>query len=161
MQLFKRPNNRFHIGNIHGFVVVFEVDPSPCFLNVILPLRCILHYTFFALLVKLFNTVLSNSIPPLNSKLLFNFHFCWQTVAIPPEATRRFLALHSLIACVDIFYEGCQQMTIVWQAVCKWGAIVEDELSIVYVFNGFLKNFVFLPKLCNFLFKLWKVIVFK
>ena len=64
-----------HEGDVHGLVVIFEVNPAPHSRNDRAPLFCVAQDNRTASLIKLVDSVFFDFAATVEAKLLFNLKF--------------------------------------------------------------------------------------
>ena len=74
VELFERPDDRLHVVDIHGLVVVVEVDPARLTGDVSLPLAGVAHHRRTALVVEALDAVVGDADPTGHPQFLFDVH---------------------------------------------------------------------------------------
>ncbi len=128
-QLFEGPDGALHVGEVHGAVVVFEIDPARRAIDVILPVAAELHDRRAAMLVEARQAVFQDVLAAVEVQLLLRMQLRRQAVAVPAEAALDHLAAHRLVARHHVLHEAGDDMTVVRQAVGKRRPVIEDELG--------------------------------
>ena len=126
-QLFEGPDGALHVGEVHGAVVVVEVDPARRAVDVVFPVAAELHDRRAAMLVEARQAVFEDVLPAVEVELLLRMQLRRQAVAIPAEAPLDHLAAHGLVARHHVLHEAGDDMPVVRQAVGERRAVIEDE----------------------------------
>ena len=129
-ELLERPHDRLHVGEVHGLVVVLEVDPPGLTGDRLLPLTRIAQDRFSARGVEAFDAVLDYVGPPGDRKVLHGLHLGRQAVAVPAEAAVDPVATHGLVPGHDILHVAGQEVAVVGQPVGEGWTVVEDVLGL-------------------------------
>ncbi len=91
-ELFEDVPHRFHEGQVHGFVVVAEVDPPPKSIDHVFPKAGVTHDDVAALLVILGNAHRKHLLPVSDLELLVNLVLDRQSVTVPSEPSLHVVA---------------------------------------------------------------------
>ena len=124
-QLLERPHDAFHVGEVHGLVVVGEVDPPGLAGDVALPLRGVAEYRGTAVIVELGDSELGDRLVAGDSQFLLGRHLGGEAVAVPTETTLDPPAPHGLVTGHDVLHVSGQQVAVVGESVGKGGTVVE------------------------------------
>ena len=147
----ERPPYRFHEGQVHGPVVVTEIDPATGPTHGLFPLLGIAQHNLAALGVEVGQPKALDLALAVQVQGLLNFHFDRQAVAVPAKATVHIAATHGPEARNDIFDRSGQQMAVVRQAGGERRAVVKNErLPVPSFFQRLFKNLVVVPELQDF-----------
>ena len=129
-QLLEGPDHRLHVREVHGLVVVREVDPAGLACDVALPLVGVAQHRGAAEIVEAVDAVGGDGGAAGDAGLLLDHHLGRQAVAVPAEATLDPLAPHGLVAGDDVLDVAGQQVAVVGEPVGERRPVVEDELVI-------------------------------
>jgi hypothetical protein len=152
--LLKDVPNTFHELEIHGFVVIFEIDPSSESGDDILPFFGKLHDDSSASLVVLRDTDLENIVSGLDTVFLIDFMFNGETVAIPTESSFDVMASLSGISGDDILDSTSADMAVMGKTSSEWGTIVEGiRRQVLGLFKLSLESINFFPILKSLSFQ--------
>ena len=126
-QLFEGPDGALHVGEVHGAVVVLEIDPARRTVDVIFPVAAELHDRRAAVLVELRQPVFENVLPTVEVQLLLRMQLRRQAVAVPAESAFDHIAAHGPVARHHVLHESGDDVPVVRQAIGKGRAVIEDE----------------------------------
>jgi len=129
-ELLEGPHDRLHVVEVHGLVVVVEVDPAGLAGDDLLPFPGVAQHRAAAVLVEALDAVLDDRGPPADRQLLLGFHLRGQPVAVPAEAALHPLASHRLVAGHHVLHVAGEQMAVMRQPVGEGRAVVEDVLVV-------------------------------
>mmetsp|Transcript_19520 Transcript_19520/g.40436 ORF Transcript_19520/g.40436 Transcript_19520/m.40436 type:complete len:276 (+) Transcript_19520:597-1424(+) len=159
-QLSKDPPNRFHKTGIHGFVVIFEINPTSQSSNGGFPFGRVASHNGSTSFVVLINAHFQHLIAVGNVELLINFIFHGQTVTIPSGTTLHVLSVHGRISSHGIFNGTGQNVTVMRQTRGKGWTIVKGVFLISTIETEFVLHmecFLLAPFLHHFFFHFWKI----
>ncbi len=129
VQRLEGPQDALHVGEVHGLVVVVEVDPAGLAAR-----RSCSHSSVYCRTDR-GSASLNSSIPmledgrvPGDAELLLGLHLGGQAVAVPAEAALDPPAPHRLVAGDGVLHEAGEQVAVVGEAVGERRPVVEDEL---------------------------------
>ena len=128
MELGEGPHDRLHIGQVHGLVVVAEVDPAGLAGDRVLPLLRVADNRLAAALVELGYAEGLDGGPAGHPQLALGLHLGRQPVAVPPEAPVHPVAPHGLVPGHDILDVAGEQVAVVGEPVGERRAVVEDPV---------------------------------
>jgi hypothetical protein len=129
-QPLEGPDHGLHVGEVHGLVVVVEVDPAGLSGDVALPLVRVAQHRGAAVVVEAVDAVLGDGQATRDAGLLLDHHLRGKAVAVPAEAPVDPLAPHGLVAGDDVLDVAGQQVAVVGEPVGEGRAVVEDELVV-------------------------------
>ena len=129
-ELLERPHDRLHVGEVHGLVVVLEVDPPGLPGDRLLPLSGVAEHRLPALGVEAADAVVDDVGPSGDREFLRGLHLGGQPVAVPAEPAVHPLAAHRPVAGDHVLHVAGEQVAVVGQAVGEWWAVEEDELVV-------------------------------
>ena len=161
-QCAKRPHDAFHVGSVESFVVIREINPPCLTRDIPLPLIGVTQHTCTTCVVELVNTKCCDRGVTSNAEFFFCFHFSRQSVAVPTESTLYMTSSHCLVTRHSILDESCEQVTVMWQSICKRRAVIKNEF-VVAIFaswtssNTCSKGIVAFPPCKDPFFHRWEV----
>ena len=130
-QLLERPHDRLHVVEVHGLVVVLEIDPAGLTGDRLLPLLGVLEHRGAAVLVETLDAVVDDRRPATDGKVLLGFHLGGEAMAVPAEAALDPLALHGLVPGHHVLHVAGEQVTVVREAVGERRTVVEDVFVVL------------------------------
>ena len=148
VQLLERPHDALHEGEVHGLVVVLEIDPARRTRDIVFPVRRELLDGAAAMLVEAGDAVFQDLDAARDAELLLGLHLGRQAVAIPAETAIDHLAAHGLVARHQILDETGDEVAVMRQAVGEGRAVIEDELGralVTPLLDRAFEDLVFLP----------------
>ena len=151
-------NNTFHKRQVHSFVVMIEINPAANTLKEFYPNSGIFQNIRTAEVVEFFHAVGFNLFASGNAELFFSCHFRRKSVAVPPQTTFYFFAIHSLKTRHHVFNIRHHNVSVVWSAVGKRRSVIKHKFCCaVAVMHRLFKSFIFFPELQHFFFKRHKI----
>mmetsp|Transcript_37061 Transcript_37061/g.94824 ORF Transcript_37061/g.94824 Transcript_37061/m.94824 type:complete len:440 (-) Transcript_37061:3-1322(-) len=126
-KLLEAPPNGLHEGQIHGLVVVVEVDPPAKPLHDLTPFIGVHLHNGPALLVVLVDPHLQHVLAALDVEFLVDDALYWHTVAVPAEPPLNVIAALVRMAAHHVLDGTGQDVPVVRQAGSEGGPIVEVE----------------------------------
>ncbi|SLE00119.1 Uncharacterised protein [Mycobacteroides abscessus subsp. massiliense] len=112
-QLFERPDDRFHEGQVQRLVVVVEVDPARLPGYVLTPFLGVAQHRLAAGVVELGNAHRIDLGLIGDAQLPFDLQLGGQSVGVPPESPIHLIAAHGLVSRDDVLDIAGQQMPVV------------------------------------------------
>ena len=128
-QRFERPHDALHVGEVHGAVVVVEIDPARRAVDVVLPVLAELHHARAAVLVEARHAVFQDVAAPGELQLRLGVQLGRQAMAVPAEAALDHLAAHGLVARHQVLHEAGDDVPVMRKPVGEGRAVIEDELG--------------------------------
>ncbi|EYU46175.1 hypothetical protein MIMGU_mgv1a009767mg [Erythranthe guttata] len=128
IQLRKHPPYGLHEIQIHGLIIVPEINPPSHSNNRLLPLVDIPLHNPSAFLVIIRNPHLNHVLSALNTQFQIDFMLHRQPVAIPSESPGHVMTRHGLIPGHDILDSSGQNVPVVREASGERGSVVENVL---------------------------------
>jgi hypothetical protein len=125
-ELLEGPPHALHEREVHGLVVVVEVDPATDAGDGLLPLVHVAEHAGAALLVELPDAVGADVGGAREPELLLDVHLDGQTVGVPAEATLDAVTAHRPVARDDVLQCAGDDVAVVRQARREGRAVVED-----------------------------------
>lgn len=119
--------NWLHEREIHGLIVVAEIDPSSESVHNILPKSGISHYNVTAFLIVVGYSHLNYLLLVCDFKLLIDLVLHWQTMTIPSESSRNRVPSLHCISADNIFDGSCGDVTVMRSSGGKRWAIIKGE----------------------------------
>ena len=130
VKLGEGPHDRLHVGQVHGLVVVAEVDPAGLAGDRVLPLLRVADNGLAAALVELGYAEFLDRGPAGHPQLALGLHLGRQPVAVPPEAPVHPVAPHGLVPGHDILDVAGEEVAVVGEPVGERRAVVEDPVPL-------------------------------
>ena len=134
-KLLKHPPQRFHVPNIHGFVVVIKVNPATNASNCIAPLAHISLHNATTLVVISSHTELFDRLLCGQTQLLINLMLNRQTMTVPTKTAHDIPTFHGPVTRHNVLYSAGHKVAVMRQTGSKWRSIVKNirllTLSIV------------------------------
>ena len=127
MQLLEDMPHRFHEVDIHGLVIILEVNPPSKPVNNIFPNVGISHDNVPALFIVVFDAHIEDLLFCCDFELLINLVFNWQPVTIPTKSSRNEMSSLASIPTDNIFNGSCSDVAVVRSACSKGGSIIKCE----------------------------------
>src|SRR5581483_5064579 len=124
---FEGPHHALHVGEVHGPVIVVEIDPARRAVDVVLPVLPELHDRGPAVLVEARDAVAKDVLPAFEVEFALRVEFRRQAVAVPAEAALDCLAAHGLVARHQVLHEAGDDVAVMREAVGEGRTVVEDE----------------------------------
>ncbi len=128
-ELFEGPHGALHVGEVHGAVVVVEIDPARRAVDVVFPVAAELHDRVAAVLVEARHAVFQDFAPAGELQLRLGVQLGRQAVAVPAETALDLFAAHGLVARHQVLHEAGDDVPVVRQAVGEGRPVIEDELG--------------------------------
>ena len=155
--MLERPDHRLHVVEIHGLVVVVEIDPAGLASDGLFPFARIGHHRCPARIIELLDAEVGDRHPTRHFELLLGLHLRGKAVTIPTEAAVDLVAPHRLIAGDNIFHIAGQQVAMMRQSVGERWAVVEHELIVLALINRALEGTGLFPTIENLGLNSWEV----
>ena len=125
-ELFERPHGALHVGEVHGPVVVVEVDPARRTVDVVLPVGAELHDRGAAVLVEAGDAVFQDVAAAGELQLGLRMQLRRQAVAVPAEPALDLSAAHRLVARHQVLHEAGDDVPVVREPVGEGRPVIED-----------------------------------
>ena len=146
-ELLEDPPDGLHVGEIHGLVVVVEIDPAAHAGDGFAPLGDVGEDHGAAGFVELADAGGEDVRGALEAELVLGEGFDGQAVAVPAEAALDVVAAHGLVAGGDVLDGAGEEVAVVGEAGGEGRAVEEDEGGGAgAVGEGFFEGVVFLPE---------------
>ena len=127
-ELRKDPPHALHEVDVHGLVVILEVNPPPRARDDGLPLGDVLGDDAAARLVVLGDADVEHLLPVGDAERLVDLELDGEAVAVPPEPARDVPPPHRLVAGDHVLDGAGEYVAVVGQARGEGGPVVEYEL---------------------------------
>ena len=124
-QLFERPDDRLHVRQVQGLVVVVEVHPAGLTGDVGAPFAGVLEHRVATGVVERLDAHLLDLRLVGDAELALDFQFGGQAVGVPAEAPLDLVAAHGAVARHDVLDIAGEQVAVVRQAVGERRPVIE------------------------------------
>ena len=129
-QRLEGPHDALHVGEVHGLVGVFEVDPAGLAGDVALPAVGGALDEGAAEVVEPVDAEIDDIGPTPQFELFLGQHLGREPVAVPPEAPLHPAAPHRLVAGHGVLHEAGEEMAVVGEPVGERRPVVKDVLVV-------------------------------
>ncbi len=130
VELLERPDDRLHVVEVEGLVVVLEVDPAGLAGDVVAPLVGVGEDRRPAGVVEDVDAHLDDLVGGLDALEAHRLELGGQAVGVPAEAALDAAPAHGAVARDQVLDVAGQQVAVVGQAVGERRSVVEDELVV-------------------------------
>ena len=152
-KLGENPPDRLHILYIHGLISMFHIHPASHPIDGPLPILGVLQNRRATLRFKPGNAHRLNILLAFQAKFFLHNILNRQTMAIPAPDALHAITAHRPIPWHHVFHQRSHDMPVMRQAGRERRPVIKN-IRLVFrpLRNGFLKSFIFFPKLKNFFF---------
>ena len=135
-ELFENIPNWLHEVEIHGFIVVFEINPSSKSVYDVLPFLWIFHYDWSAFFIILLDSHIFDLFLVCDVEDFINLILYGKSVAIPSESSWNEMTGLGSVTANNVFDCTSSDVSIMRSTSCKWWSIIESVGREVF---GFLE----------------------
>ena len=141
VELFERPNDAFHEGDIEGLVVVLKVHPARLASDVFFPFLRVAKDRIFGCLIEGGDSHRFNLAFVRDAQLTFGFELSREPMGIPAKSAVDLLAAHRVEPGEDVLRIPGQQVAVVRESISEgWPVIEHPFLATRAVVDGPLER---------------------